>query len=29
VPDPISELIEAGRWLPAEEVSAPMVDALE
>jgi ribonuclease Z len=26
VPDPISDFIKAGRWKPAEEAQAPMVD---
>ena len=26
VPDPISDFIKAGRWQPAEEAQAPMVD---
>ena len=26
VPDPISEFIKAGRWQPAEEAQAPMVN---
>jgi ribonuclease Z len=26
VPDPLSDFIKAGRWQPAEEAQAPMVD---
>jgi hypothetical protein len=26
VPDPISDFIKAGRWMPAEEAQAPMVN---
>ena len=26
VPDPISDFIKAGRWKPAEEAQAPMVE---
>jgi hypothetical protein len=26
VPDPISDFIKAGRWQPAEQAQAPMVE---
>ena len=29
VPDPISDFIKAGRWMPAEKAQAPMVDAFK
>jgi len=29
LPDPISDFIKAGRWQPAEEAQAPMVDAFK